>query len=100
MSAEQFRPLPEDPSGPMVAAMFDVRSEEWLMSDAGDYQTAAVEAFREDGSGFNRLIALEWPGRVNHSTERRTIRLLIAPEDAEGLSIVLAHTAAWLRSLG
>lgn len=95
----QFRPLPEDPAGPIVLEMFDARSEEWLVTGGGDYQTAAVEVFNADGTDVRRLIALEWPARVNHSTERRTVRLLIHPEDAEGLAEVLAHSTAWLASL-
>lgn len=95
----QFQPIPGDPSRELVLEMFDARSDEWLLSDGGDYQTAAVECFTNDGSNLQRLIALEWPARVNHSQERRRVRLLIHPEDAEGLADVLAHSVAWLDSL-
>lgn len=95
----QFGPVPGDPSSHLILDMFDARSDEWLLSDGGDYQTAAVEVFKADGTNLQRLIALEWPARVNNSTERRTVRLLIDPEDAEGLADVLAHSVAWLASL-
>lgn len=93
-----LRPLPNDPSGMQVESMFDLRSEEWWLTDGGDYQTAAVEAMTNDGSNHQTLIALEWPARLNHSTEVKRLRLLIHPDDALGLASVLAHTAAWLQS--
>lgn len=95
----EIRPLPEDPSGPTVEAMFDIRSTEWFVAAGGDYQTAAVETMKADGSAWQRLVALEWPARVNNSDERRTIRLLIDPDDALGLAQVLAQTALWMKAL-
>lgn len=91
-----LRPIPDDPSAATVEAMIDLRNEEWLVSAVGDYQTGAVEAMKNDGTNFQRLVALEWPVRVNNGDEIRTVRLLIAPEDAIGLAEVLAHTAVWL----
>lgn len=90
------RPLPDDPSAPQVQAMIDVRSDERLVGAPGDYSTAAVETMRADGSDHQVCIALEWPARVNHTPELRTVRMLISPDDAAGLAEVLAHTARWL----
>lgn len=95
---EQFRPLPEDPSAEMVAAMFDATAENWILSRAGDYQTAAVETMQADGSAHQRLIALEWPGRPNHTDEQVTVRVLMRPDDALGLAEVLTHTARWMQA--
>ena len=92
-----FRPIEGDPGAPQVAAMFDARSQDWIVTAAGDYHTAAVETMRVDGSGYQRVVVLEWPGRRNHSDELVTVRLMISPEDAAGLAKVLAHTAAWMR---
>lgn len=93
----QFRPLPGDPDGVTVEAMFDARNADWILATDGDYQTAAVETMQADGSAHQTCVALEWPGRRNHSDEQVTVRLLISPEDAIGLAQVLAHTGLWLR---
>lgn len=90
------RPLPDDPSAPMVQSMIDARSDEWLLSAPGDYSTCAVETMRADGTDHQVLVAVEWPVRVNHSDEIRTVRLLIAPSDALGLARRIAHTVQWL----
>lgn len=96
--ADRLRPVPTDPSAAEVGRFFDLRSEAWLLTVPGDYQTAAVETWRADGANWQRLIALEWPARLNHDRTRTTVRLLISPEDAEGLAGVLRQTAAWLRA--
>lgn len=96
MTPRSFRPLPEDPSGETIAAMFDARSQDWILAAPGDYQTGAAEAFRADGSNLQRVVLLEWPGRRNHTDEGVTVRLMMAPEDALGLADVLAHTARWM----
>jgi hypothetical protein len=101
--SEPLRPVPGDPDGPLVMAMFDVSAENWVLSTAGDYQAAACETMRYDGSGYQRVVALEWPGRINHTTENVTVRLLMSPEDALGLADVMSHAARWLiaaRELG
>jgi hypothetical protein len=95
----KLRPLPQDPDGDVIEAMVDLNGEEWLMTAAGDYQTAAVEGFKNDGSGFTRLVVVEWPGRLNKSDEERTVRLAMAPEDALGLAQVLTHSARFLQAL-
>lgn len=74
----------------------DLRNEEWWFTEAGTYQTGAVEAMKADGSQHQHLIVLEWPTRLNNGTEKKTIRLAMAPEDAIGLAQVLAHSAGWL----
>jgi len=76
--------------------MMDLGSDEWLLSDVGDYHTAAVETMQKNGSNWQQVIALEWPCRVNHTGDLRTLRLMISPEDAIGLAEVLEHSARWL----
>lgn len=93
-----LRPIPGDASAANVASMLDVRDAEWLLTAPGDYETGAVETMKDDGTNWQRLVALEWPTRVNNSDELRTVRLLISPEDAIGLAEVLAHTAVWLEA--
>lgn len=94
-----IRPVPQDPDAPMIAEMFDLRDEEWYCSAPGEYQTAAVETMKRDGSSWQRSVALEWPARINNSDETKIIRLLVSPEDAIGLADALATSAAWLLSL-
>lgn len=94
----EIRPIPSDPNAATVRSMFDLRGELWHVARAGEYQTAAVETMKNDGTNWQRLVALEWPGRVNNSDEETILRLLISPEDAMGLAEVLAHTAVWLRA--
>lgn len=100
MSAEQWRPLPNDPDAAVVRDMFDARSEDWLLTTQGEYHTAAAETMLGDGSGYQRVVVLEWPARRNHTDEQLTVRLMISPEDAVGLAEVLAHTAAWMQRVG
>jgi hypothetical protein len=76
--------------------MLDLRGEEWWLTVPGDYESAAVEAMRFDGSDWQRVIALTWPARRNHGKERKVLRMMISPEDALGLAEVLTHTAKWL----
>jgi hypothetical protein len=76
--------------------MLNIKGEEWWLTAVGDYETAAVETMRFDGSQWQRVIALRWPARRNHGKEFKTIRLMISPEDALGLAEVLTHTARWL----
>lgn len=90
------RPIPGDPSHVQVQSLLDVRDEEWWLTTGGDYQTAAVETMRQDGSQWQRMIALEWPARRNHGRDHTVLRLMISPEDAVGLAEVLVHTARWL----
>lgn len=100
MAGPQFRPIDGDPGAEAIATFFDATSEEWLLTDEGDYATAAAETFRRDGSGYQPVVILRWPARVNHSTERRVVQLMISPEDAMGLADVLAHTAGWMLARG
>jgi len=98
--SDDLRPVPGDPGAAEVQSMLDLSGDEWWLGAEGDYSTAAVESMQADGTHFQRLIALEWPVRLNRGTERKRIRLLIAPEDALGLAEVLTHTAMWLRHAG
>lgn len=90
------RPIPGDPSFAHVVSMLNIEGEEWWLTAEGDYETAAVETMRFDGSQWQRVIALTWPARRNHGKEKKVLRMMISPEDAMGLAEVLAHTAMWL----
>lgn len=92
---EHFRPLPDDPDGEVIAAMFDA-NEDWLLAAGGSYQTGAAECMKADGSAFQRVVILEWPTRRNHTDEQVMVRLMISPEDAIGLADVLRHTGRWM----
>lgn len=96
MADPQFRPIPGDPSAADVTAMFDATSEDWLLTAGGDYITVAVQTFLKDGSGFQVMIAVEWPVRRNHSAGTEMLRLMISPEDALGFAQALTKSASWL----
>lgn len=100
MPDQAWRPLPDDPDGPTVARMFDARSSDWVVAAPGDYHAAAAETWRKDGTGWQQVVVLEWPGRRNHTDEHVRVRLMIDPEDALGLADVLAHSARWLLARG
>jgi hypothetical protein len=100
MSAPHFRPIPGDPGAVHVEAMFDARAERWILASAGDYQSAAVQAIRADGTMLQNCVALEWPGRINHTDECVTVRLLMSPEDAVELAKVLQHSGLWMLARG
>jgi hypothetical protein len=78
--------------------MFDLNAEDWWLTTEGGYQTAAAETMRRDGSGFQQVIILEWPARLNKTHEEKVLRLMVSPEDADGLAEVLRHTARWMKS--
>ena len=80
--------------------MFDANAETWTLAGEGDYQTAAVQAMQRDGTHLQNCVALEWPGRINHSDEHVTVRLMMSPDDAIGLASVLAHTGRWMKLRG
>lgn len=94
--SDRIRPLPDDPGRDEIVSFFDLGSDEWINTAEGEYATSAGEAMKSNGANFQRVVMLQWPGRVNNSDERRTVRLLMAPEDALGLAEVLAHTAGWM----
>lgn len=96
--AEAFRPIPTDPTAAQVAAMFDARSEAWLLTTSGDCQCAAVETMREDGTDWQRMIAVEWPVRLNHDRTPSMLRLLVHPDDAVQFAATLLRTARWLNA--
>lgn len=98
MTDRDPRPIPGDPSAPVIESLIDV-DQSWLMSAPGDYDTFAVEAMNRAGGNYQRLIALRWPARINKTDEAVTLRLLIDPADALGLADVLTHTATWLLAL-
>lgn len=92
------RPIAIDPAATQVRSMLSI-DQTWAIAAPGDYATFAVEAMTNDGGNYQRLVALEFPARLNKTDELVTLRLLIAPEDAAGLAETLAHTYAWLRAL-
>lgn len=96
MADPQFRPIPGDPSAAEITAMFDATSEDWLLTAPGDFVVAAVQTFLKDGSGFQEMVAVEWPVRRNHSQEDQVLRLMISPEDALGFAQTLVQSASWL----
>ena len=91
----ELRPHPRDPDKATVASMFDMRPDEWLLAAAGDYQSAAAQTMKNDGSNLQNVVIVEWPARVNNSDEFRTVRLAMSPEDARGLAETIAHSAAF-----
>lgn len=95
-----WRPLPDDPDRDVVARMFDASSPDWVLGAPGDYQAAAAEAWKRDGSGWQQVVVVEWPGRRNHTDEHVRVRLMISPEDALGLADVMRHAASYLLGRG
>lgn len=95
---DDLRPVPNDPGAAHVQSMVDLHGQGWVVTAEGDYETAAVEGFKRDGTGYQPLVAVTWAGRVMHSDERVQVKLLVHPDDAEGLARVLSHTVRWLRS--
>lgn len=95
---DELQPLPYDPAAAEIVEMFDLGAENWYYSAPGDYQVAAVQAMKNDGTNFQTLLALEWPVRNRNTNEESTLRLLIHPDDAVGLASVLQHTTKWLAS--
>jgi hypothetical protein len=80
--------------------MLDTRGDDWIVTAGGDYSAVAVQAAAPAAVVGQELVALQWPGRRNHTDQQVTVRLLMAPEDALGLAQVLAHTARWVLSRG
>jgi len=95
---DEIRPLSDDASADIIKEMFDLDSEDWHYSDEGDYESACVEAMNRQGGNFQTLVALEWPMENRKTKEKKKLRLLISPDDAEGLAKVLLHNVAWLKS--
>lgn len=93
---ENMRPLENDPTKEIVRDAFDMNNAEWWLTDEGEYQTAAAEMMKFDGTNFSRVVILEWPARLNKSKETKTLRLAMSPQDALGLAQVMAYTAMWM----
>lgn len=89
------RPIPSDPTAAEIAGFMEI-DQTWVISDGGDYATAAVEAMTNDGGNYQRVVALQWPGRLNRTGERATVRLLMDPRDAVALAESLLRSVAWL----
>jgi hypothetical protein len=92
---DPIRPIPTDPLAADLAAFMEF-DQSWILGDGGDYATAAVEAMTRDGGNYQRLVALQWPGRINHTDEHVTVRLLMDPRDAYSLAHSLLHSVKWL----
>jgi hypothetical protein len=91
-----LRPIADDPDAGTVMSILDATEDRWLLAQAGDINAMAVEAMTADGIGFERLVALTIPARVNQSEERETVRLLIHPVDAASVAHSLLHAAEFL----
>lgn len=98
--SEHFKPVPGDPSATEIGEMFDARSPDWILTAEGEYQTAAAQAMKEDGTDLQNVLILEWPGRRNHTTELVTVRLMMSPDDAIGLGETLLFTGRWMKAKG
>ncbi len=93
----KFEPIPNDPESGLIAQnMADIRDAKWNLTTAGDYGTFALSAFKNDGSNYQEVVAVQCSTRINGTDELETVRLLISPEDAVGLAKVLMHTGVWL----
>lgn len=92
---DDLRPLPGDSGRVHVQELLDVAQGDWFLADAGDYETAAAEAWRNDGQNFQRVVLITFPCRTRQG-EPRTVRLMLSPDDAVGLALNLAHTATWM----
>jgi len=95
VSDDAFRPLSDDPSGATIAEMFDAGAD-WLVTAPGDYTTGAAETMLRDGTGWQEVVMLDWPCRVNKTGEGKLLHLMMSPEDALGLAENIAHTAIWM----
>jgi hypothetical protein len=93
-----LRPLPDDPSGPEIESIMDLSSDEWLLANEGEMNLGMVAAMKADDSGYQELLAIEFPVRVNNSTETRTLRLLLDESSATTLIEEMLHPLAWLRA--
>lgn len=93
----ELRPLPGDSSRLEAVGMIQT-GDDWVLLAPGEFMTAAVESMKNDGTGWQRLVALTLPGRYNHTDTMVTVRLLMRPEDALGIVQAVAHTAMWLQA--
>ena len=98
MSDDSIRPVPNDPTSDQIQKMLDLATGDWWYTDAGDYDAAAVELFKKDGSNYQLAIALTWPCRIRGTNELRTLQLLLSPEHALNLASHLTHVARWLKA--
>jgi hypothetical protein len=94
----ELRPVPSDPSAPIVEGFLEV-DQSWLLGAAGEYDAFAAEVMTRTGQNWQRVIGLRWPARINKTDELVTLRLLISIEDAQGLADVLTRTANWYKAL-
>lgn len=93
---ENIRPLDNDPDREQIRDAFDMNSDEWWLTNEGEYQSGAAEMMKFDGSNFQRVVILEWPARLNKSKETKVLRLAMSPEDALNLAKAMAYSALWL----
>lgn len=91
-----FDAIPGDTTGAMVLSMFSTQDDEWLMvGDMSSITSAAVHAFKNDGTNPQTLIAVTVGGRINRSTERREYKMMFSPGDIITLIDTTGQTLAW-----
>lgn len=93
----ELRPLPGDQAGAQVQELLDLADGDWYLAADGEYETAAAEAWRNDGQNFQQVVLITFPARRNHHAEPSAVRLMLSPEDAVGLALNLVHTATWMQ---
>lgn len=92
-----FRPIPGDPSGPMVSEVFNARAKDWILGAPGEHHTAAVEAYQLlVPAKPQHLVIVQWPGRRNHTKDLVTVRMMMGGEDAVSLGESLLHSGRWI----
>lgn len=99
MTDEQrsLRPVDGDPSYVEVDTFLRVMPEDrWVHVSYGEMWSAAVEAWKDDGTNFMHRIAINVPGVVNKTGEPTSVNLLIPLEDALLVADQLYHTSQWL----
>jgi hypothetical protein len=94
-----MRPIPGDAGAPDIQAIFDANDDPWWIAEPGHYTTMACETMLNDGSGYQRVVAVELPVRLNHTTEVTVLRFMLTADQAAGLAMNLAHSSAFLAQL-
>lgn len=95
---DELRPFGDDTAAAEVISILELDSEDWEYTEAGDYQSACIQAFANDGSNCQTLVALTWPVRNRTTGKTSTLRLLISPADAIGMAEILTHSVRWLKA--
>lgn len=88
-----LRPIPGDAAAGHVEVALSDFGDDWLLLTSGDVSSFAVEAFKEDGSAYQRLVCVEVPVRHNHQADDHQLRLAVSPDDAMQLAAFLVQSA-------